>query len=220
MVSHKFMSPLDPTTPRGGRISPTARRQPIQGRSQDKVQRILAATAQLADTMPVDAITMATIAEAAGASFSSIYRFFPSKEAIIEAVVIASLNRLQGLYANFFSGPGPESGAEVIDGAIDLYVGFVEQEPGFKALWLGAPDTPEMSSRLRRVTEGSLHMAKLYALEPLGIPASPELELRLGIAAAATMQVLRYAFQQTDHPPEKVVAELKRWLRAALLMLG
>jgi len=187
----------------------------LQERSHEKVQRILAATTELADTMPLDSITMATIAEAAGASFSSIYRFFPSKEAILEAVALASLDRLQAAYENFFSGSRPASGAAVIEGAIDTYIAFIEREPGFKALWLSAPETPELSGRHRRVS-----MAKLYAMEPLGMAGSPELDLRLAIAAEACMRILRYAFQQNQYPPEQVIAELKRWLKAALLLFA
>ena len=200
--------------------APIVRRRPLQERSHEKVQRILAATTELADTMPLDSITMATIAEAAGASFSSIYRFFPSKEAILEAVALASLDRLQAAYENFFSGSRPASGAAVIEGAIDTYIAFIEREPGFKALWLSAPETPELSGRHRRVSEVALNMAKLYAMEPLGMAGSPELDLRLAIATEACMRILRYAFQQNQYPPEQVIAELKRWLKAALLLFA
>jgi len=218
MVSRKLATPSESTFSLGGGSTPIVRRYPIQGRSQDKVQRILATTAELVDSMPLESITMAAIADAAGASFSSIYRFFPSKEAILEAVALASLDRLQAVYEAYFSGPRPASGAAVIDGAIDTYIAFVEREPGFKELWLSAPETPELSGRHRRVSEVALNMAKLYALEPLGIPASPEIDLRLAIAAEATMQILRYAFQQNQYPQEQVTGELKRWLKAALLM--
>jgi AcrR family transcriptional regulator len=196
------------------------RRRPIQGRSQDKVQRILATTAHLVDTMALDSITMATIAEAAGASFSSIYRFFPSKEAIFEAVAMASLDRLQGVYETFFAGPQPTSGAALIDEAIEIYVRFVEGEAGFRTLWISGSQTPELSGRSRRVNETAVQLVKAYAVERLGIQASPELDLRLAIATEATTQILRYAFQQSDFPRDQVIAELKLWLKAALQLFG
>jgi AcrR family transcriptional regulator len=196
------------------------RRRPIQGRSQDKVQRILAATAHLADTVPLAEITMATIAEAAGASFSSIYRFFPSKEAILEAVAIASLDRLQSLYEAYFAGPHAPTGAGLIDGAIDIYVAFVEQEPGFRTLWISGAQSPELSGRSRRVNEAAIELAKDYAIAALGFEASPDLDLRLAIATEATSQILRYAFEQTEFPRDRVIAELKHWLKAALILFA
>lgn len=196
------------------------RRLPIQGRSQDKVQRILAATAELADRVPLDSITMATIADASGASFSSIYRFFPSKEAILEAVEMASLDKLQGLYETYFAAPRELAGGTSIEEAIDIYVAFVDREPGFKALWISGSQTPELSGRTRRVHDTAVQLAKAYAAERLGIPMTPELDVRLAVATEATNQILRYAFQQTQFPRDQVIDELKRWLKSVLLLFG
>lgn len=199
--------------------SEVIRRQPIQERSQDKVQRILDATAQLADSMPLDSITMAAIGKAAGASFSSIYRFFPSKDAIFEAVAIASLDRLQHRYEAYFAGSIPEDGARIIDDAIDLYVDFASTEPGFRALWIDWPPTQDIARRVNGLNQPAIQLAKSYAIEKLGFQASPQLDLRLAIAATAASEILRFAFKDNDFPRDDVIAELKHWLKAALLML-
>jgi AcrR family transcriptional regulator len=196
------------------------RRSPIQGRSQDKVQRILAATAKLADTITLESITMMQIADAAEASFSSIYRFFPSKDAILEAVAMENLDRLQKEYEAYFAKADLQDGAKIIDDAIDIYIAFAAREPGFRSLWIHGAPTPAISRRSRRVHEAALALAKVYAVERLGFVASEDLEIRLAMAANATTHVLRYAFQQTEFPRDRVIAELKRWLKAALLMLG
>jgi AcrR family transcriptional regulator len=196
------------------------RRSPLQGRSQTKVERILSATAILADTVPLESITMAQIGEAAGASFSSIYRFFPSKEAIFEAVAVASLTRLQARYEAYFSGPIHETPGEIIDHAIDIYVEFVAEEPGFKALSIDGMQSIEFASLARSVPDAAIPLARAYAVTTLGFPENPELDLRLAIAATAATQILRFAFQDNGYPQDQVIAELKRWLKAAFLMLG
>jgi AcrR family transcriptional regulator len=198
----------------------SVRRNPLQGRSQTKVERILSATAVLADTVPLESITMAQIGEAAGASFSSIYRFFPSKEAIFEAVALASLTRLQARYEAYFTGPINENPAEIIDHAIDIYVQFVDEEPGFKALWIEGMQAPTFAGLAHSVPDKAISMARAYAVRTLGYPENPDLDLRLAIAETATSQVLRFAFQNNGYPQEKVIAEIKRWLKAALLMLA
>jgi AcrR family transcriptional regulator len=207
------MAVLDRTT------HPMVRRNPIQGRSQDKVQRILSATAMLADTMPLESITMMQIADAAEASFSSIYRFFPSKDAILEAVAMANLDRLQKLYEIYFAAAKLEEGAKVIDDAIDIYVAFARNEPGFRALWINGSPNPAIARRSRVVMKSAIQLGRAYAIGRLGFPATPQLDIRLALAANATTNILRYAFQQTEFPLESVTDELKLWLKAALLML-
>jgi AcrR family transcriptional regulator len=199
---------------------PLVRRNPLQGRSQDKVDRILAVTAVLADTVPLDSITMAQIAEAAGASFSSIYRFFPSKEAIFEAVAMASLTRLQARYEAYFNSPLTEDPGAIIDRAIDIYVDFAATEPGFRAMWIDGLGTAEFASLSQRVPNSAITMARAYSIKTLGYPETSELDLRLAIASTAATQILRFAFEDNGYPRDEVIAELKRWLKAGLLMLG
>jgi AcrR family transcriptional regulator len=194
------------------------RRSPIQGRSQDKVQRILAATAMLADTMPLEAITMMQIAEAAEASFSSIYRFFPSKDAILEAVAMSHLDRLQKLYEIYFASATLDDGGKIIDDAIDVYVAFASREPGFRSLWINGSQNPDVSRRSYSVAHIIIRMARIYAVERLGFEEGQSLDIRLSVAANATAHILRYAFNQADYPLDQVIGELKRWLRTALLV--
>ena len=193
------------------------RRSPIQGRSQDKVQRILAATAMLADTMPIEAITMMQIAEAAEASFSSIYRFFPSKDAILEAVALSHIERLQKLYEIYFASASLDDGGKIIDDAIDIYVAFASREPGFRSLRGNSSATPEVADSFHSVAVFAIRLAKVYAVEKLGFPENSALDVRLRVAASACSHILRYAFNQSEFPQEQVIGELKRWLRASLL---
>jgi AcrR family transcriptional regulator len=194
------------------------RRSPIQGRSQDKVQRILAATAMLADTMPLEAITMMQIAEAAEASFSSIYRFFPSKDAILEAVAMSHLDRLQKLYEIYFASASLDDGGKVIDDAIDIYVAFARREPAFRSLWISGAQNADVWRRSSSVSDIIIRMAHHFAVEKLGFEGGPALDIRLAVAANATAHILRYAFNQTDYPLDQVIAELKRGLRMTLLV--
>ena len=199
--------------------TPASLRRPIQERSQDRVQRILRAAAELVDSMPLDEITMAVIAKAAGASFSSIYRFFPSKEAILEDVVIGYLDKLQAEYEDFFARTNPESGELLIDDAIDIYVAFVRREPGFKALWLSGAPTPDILRRFRAINSKVAQLAKAFGIAKLRIPDTPDLDLRLAMATEASTQLLRYAFTQTSFEEDRVVTELKQLLKASLLTL-
>jgi len=61
-------------------------RAPSQVRGQKRVEEILDAAEALIAEIGVDATTTNAIAERAGASVGSLYHFFPSKEAIVQAL--------------------------------------------------------------------------------------------------------------------------------------
>ena len=62
--------------------SQAPRGQPRQARSRDKLDRILAATAELLQELSYDEVGTRLIAERAGVSVGSLYRFFPDKDSI------------------------------------------------------------------------------------------------------------------------------------------
>ena len=71
--------------PRRPRTSP--RKQPRQQRSQATVEAILDATARVLCTTGYDRASTNRIALAAGVSVGSLYQYFPSKEALVAALV-------------------------------------------------------------------------------------------------------------------------------------
>ena len=63
------------------------RKTPVQARSRATVDAILAATARLLVKQGVDRTLTNQIAEAAGVSIGSLYQYFPSKEALVTALL-------------------------------------------------------------------------------------------------------------------------------------
>ena len=68
-------------------ISP-ARRAPVQTRSQMTVQRLLDSASSLLQHMPLEEVTTTLIAAEAGLSIGGLYRFFPDKQTIIDAIAV------------------------------------------------------------------------------------------------------------------------------------
>jgi AcrR family transcriptional regulator len=69
------------------RLKTDPRKSPRQSRSQETVDAILAATERLLGTSGYDTMSTNRIALAAGVSIGSLYQYFPSKEAIVAALV-------------------------------------------------------------------------------------------------------------------------------------
>jgi AcrR family transcriptional regulator len=72
---------------RGPRARTTPRKEPRQERSRATVDHILAATAKVLVKEGFDRTSTNRIAEAAGVSIGSLYQYFPSKEALVAALV-------------------------------------------------------------------------------------------------------------------------------------
>ena len=69
------------------RAATSPRKQPSQERSRATVDALLQATAQLLQRDGYDRTSTNRIAEAAGVSVGSVYQYFPSKEALVAALI-------------------------------------------------------------------------------------------------------------------------------------
>jgi AcrR family transcriptional regulator len=94
-------------------------RQPRQERSEQTVRRILEATLVLLAQEGVEALTTNKVAQEAGLSVASLYRFFPNKQAVI--------------YAAY--GEWIEELASRVDAAVDRWTPTLRAEP---SRWPGA----------------------------------------------------------------------------------
>ncbi len=72
----------------------TARKAPTQARAQDTVEAILAATARVLARDGYDRASTNKVAEAAGVSIGSLYQYFPSKEALVSALIDRHMSRM------------------------------------------------------------------------------------------------------------------------------
>lgn len=77
---------------RAPRITP--RKAPTQARAQETVEAILAATARVVAKDGYDRASTNKVAEAAGVSIGSLYQYFPSKEALVSALIDRHMSRM------------------------------------------------------------------------------------------------------------------------------
>jgi AcrR family transcriptional regulator len=70
------------------------RRQPTQDRAQKTIETIFQATAQIVESEGEDALSTNKIAAKAGFSIGTLYQYFPSKEAILLAMIARERRRV------------------------------------------------------------------------------------------------------------------------------
>jgi AcrR family transcriptional regulator len=142
------------------RTSP--RKQPKQDRARETVDAILAATTQILVKHGYEAANTNRIAEAAGVSIGSLYQYFPSKEALVVALIERHCERMWALTlertAAMMGQPLPVAARHVI-GA--LFAAHAVEPRLHKVLHEQVPRVGKMCV-INEVTDKSIVLAQSY----------------------------------------------------------
>jgi AcrR family transcriptional regulator len=210
-----------------GRTSTAPRRDPVQERSQETVGRIQAAAARLlARGTAAHSLTTAQIATEAALSVGALYRFFPDKQAIIDAIALAHLEAFQDELAGLLLADMPDTPTGFLAAIIDAFAAYLGAHPDFRTLAYGTPAQPAraISPALfeREAGEGALaellreSLVTLFGLEP-----DADFPFRLRIAAELGDRLIAHAFAQPDPAlRQRILDEAKSILAPYLFPAG
>lgn len=203
------------------------RRAPVQERSQETVGRIHAAAAGLLGRgIAAHTLTTAQIAAEAGLSVGALYRFFPDKQAIIDAIAIGHLEAFQDQLAGLLLADLPETPAAFLGAVIDAFAAYLAAHPDFRTLAYGAAGQQGRAispALFERQAEGGAladlvreSLSVLYGLEPdEGFP------FRLRIAAEIGDRLFAHAVSQAEEAArQRILAEAKAILAPYLFRLA
>lgn len=189
------------------------RRMPVQERSLDTIQQIYQGTSALLAEMPLEQITTSRIAEAAGISVGALYRFFPDKQEIIDAIAVRHMEEFRGRLQRLLVKSLLAKGPEFLGRVVDAYVAFLDERPDFRAIALGQHVSAAARSQQTAPGAGPGGLVRLFMIEWLGVKSSASLDLKLRIATEAGERLIRYAYAQpTVEERRQVLAELKELL--------
>ena len=194
----------------------TVRRTPVQERSNDTVQQILAATSALLEQKPLQELTTSRIAVEAGISIGGLYRFFPDKQAILDAIAVRAMEEFQAGLEGELSESFPEDGAALLDLVIDAYVRFLDARPDFRSIALGQHISASTRRRQVQPDIGPSGLIKNFMMNLVGVTETAELDIRLRIASEAGERLIAYAYEQNPEDRKIVVREMKRLLAGYL----
>ncbi len=188
------------------------RRTPVQERSNDTVQQILRAASNLLCIMPLEQITTSRIANEAGVSVGGLYRFFPDKQAILDAIAVKAVGEFQGIVERSLSEVQPVDGRALLALMIDAYVRFLDGHPDFRTIALGR----HVSALTReKQVEGGAGPAGLVKMFLMGGEDSTGLKLRIAIETGE--RLIDFAFSQPEPTDrERIIAEMKGLLAGYL----
>ena len=170
------------------------RHEPVQARSNARLAALLDAAALTIDNVGYERLTTAMVAERAGASIGTVYRYFPDRIAVLQGVSARASDRF---LENFDSSVGSKDHSNwwaatnaVID---DLVTAFAHQ-PAFAALRFG--DVLDLRPRDRKHTGLSVITARVANLlvAQHGLPAGNDLKFHLEVAFTMVDTLLARAF--------------------------
>lgn len=179
-----------PTTQR---VRTAPRKKAIQPRARATVDAILEATARVLVREGYDHASTNRIAEAAGVSIGSLYQYFPSKEALVAALMERHVEEMAGVLeretTRVLDAPFPSAIEHVVEAMLaahavnpKLHKVFVEQVPRVGRL-----------QKIRDIEEGALRLARGF-LEHRRAELRAGLDLDLAsFIVVATVEALTHA---------------------------
>ena len=192
------------------------RNAPVQARSRARLRQVLdAADEILADEGP-SAFTTTRVAELAGVSIGSVYRFFPDKAAIVEALAVRYWSDFEDLVAGVAETDAAQPLDDPVGAIVDVLAAGFRARPGFLGLWFGGLRTEEVRDATRP-TRTAIARSLERILARHWPDASGRTRMRAAeMAVLAGDGLLREAFRRDRGGDAAVLAESKVMLRAYL----
>jgi AcrR family transcriptional regulator len=133
--------------------------EPQRDVGRQRVAELLRAAAAVIQERGFEAATMAEIAARADAKIGSLYRFFPNKDAVAEALMRRYAEALQAEYDAIHTHAADATPQELADILIDLLVKLYPQARALTALLDSRADWTEVRRQLRTQTLAGIKMA-------------------------------------------------------------
>jgi AcrR family transcriptional regulator len=187
-----------------------ARRSATQSRSQEKMERVLRATAALLDESGAEAVTTTAVAARAEVSIGWLYNFFDDRQALLEEVMVTGLVDLDGRWdAVGFSLACPDWRARVAAG-LEVVIDFFDASPGFRSLWFSADFSGRML-QANRLHDDAL-AAYLAATATATRPDAPDVPLGIVTQVFGGMidKGLDLAYRNDPAGDKHMLAEMSR----------
>lgn len=112
------------------------RNEPVQARSTARLAALLDAAAAVIDEVGYERLTTAMVAERAGASIGTVYRYFPDRIAVLQALGARNLDRVLSDVRSAVSADAGDFDSSLV-AAFGVIVEAFRSEPGFRALRVG-----------------------------------------------------------------------------------
>ena len=113
------------------------RNEPMQARSTARHAALLDAAAAVVAEIGYERLTTAMVADGAGASIGTVYRYFPDRIAVLQSLALRNEERVTAKIVDAINDQGHGDWLAALSAAFDAIVDFHRTEPGYSSLRLG-----------------------------------------------------------------------------------
>lgn len=113
------------------------RNEPMQARSAARLTALLDAAAAVVAEIGYERLTTAMVAEGAGASIGTVYRYFPDRIAVLQSLAARNEERVTERIVATIGDAAHATWIDALEAALDVYAQFFRDEPGFASVRLG-----------------------------------------------------------------------------------
>ncbi|NUU05290.1 TetR family transcriptional regulator [Leifsonia sp. C5G2] len=196
--------------------APLVRTEPIQERSAARIDALLDAAAAVVDEIGFDRLTTAMVAERAGASIGTVYRYFPDRIVLLQALRDRALLRYRRSVVAAIDAESPAHWWNAVECAIDAFVGMFRTEPGFRIIRFSDVEragVPE--DEVVRPVGFAQQFAEILSDE-YGLPSGEELSFRLEVVVEIMDSLINRAFVEDPEGDERFISEARTVAREYL----
>ncbi|GAA3197537.1 MULTISPECIES: TetR/AcrR family transcriptional regulator [Streptomyces] len=190
------------------------RRVPVQRRSAQRLARILDACAEELEEGGYESLSTRAVAGRAGVPIGSVYRFFPHKRAMAEALAGRNLDAYAGRITARLAAPDAPAGWRgAMDVVVDEYLAMKRTVPGFALVEFTVPAPRDSRQANHAVADRLLGLLA----EPLALDAADaRLRTAFLVGVEAADSLLQLAFRVAPEGDPGIVTETKELLRSYL----
>ncbi|MEO8093650.1 MAG: TetR/AcrR family transcriptional regulator [Pseudolysinimonas sp.] len=113
------------------------RNEPVQARSTARLAALLDAAANVVHEIGYERLTTAMVAERAGASIGTVYRYFPDRIAVLQSLAARNAERMTDRVLAELRSEQHRDWDAALTAALGLFVVAFRDEPGFASLRYG-----------------------------------------------------------------------------------
>jgi len=180
------------------------------------VDALLDAAAAVVDEVGFDRLTTALVAEHAGSSIGTVYRYFPDRIALLQGLRDRAVQRYRIAVVEALRKGQPQKWWQAIELATDAFVQEFRQEPGFRIIRF--VDEQRVQGDTSDEYGMGFYAAKLAEIlaDDYGLPAGEDLNFRMAIAVQMGDALIDRAFLLDKNGDERFIVEAHAVVRAYL----
>ncbi|MCU1414325.1 MAG: TetR/AcrR family transcriptional regulator [Microbacteriaceae bacterium] len=190
------------------------RNEPVQARSAARLATLLDSAAAVIGEIGYERLTTAMVAERAGASIGTVYRYFPDRIVVLQGVSARFLQEFSESTSRVIQQSKEASWLDAVDSCLDDIVAAFRRQPGFRSLRFGdvldiGTDGESGTGTIAASMAGAV--AERYSVTP------PDLAFHLEVALSLADALLARAFRKGGKGDDRFIAKARSVARDYLV---